>query len=161
MAELQAEHVKLGAKPNAKVEPWDRLYLISQLQKDKFAFDARELSRYFELGAVTKGILDITAKMYGLEYRSVAAPAWHPDVLAGGEVIGRIYLDLYSRPNKFKHTAMFNVRTPKKLADGRMQLPMAALECNFPSPGAEPALMQHDDVVTFFHEFGHVLHHLF
>jgi thimet oligopeptidase len=108
----------------------------------------------------------VTAKMYGVEYRVVASHAWHPDVsaydvLAKGETIGRIYLDLYSRPNKFKHTAMFNVRTPKKLADGRMQLPMAALECNFPSPGAEPALMQHDDVVTFFHEFGHVLHHLF
>src|SRR5262249_8324349 len=64
------------------------------------------------------------------------------------------------RPDKYKHAAMFPIRTPAKMPDGRYLQPVAALECNFPKPGAEPALMSHDDVTTFFHEFGHVLHHL-
>jgi thimet oligopeptidase len=42
------------------------------------------------------------------------------------------------------------------------RLPEAALVCNFPNPrsASGPALLEHDDVVTFFHEFGHLLHHL-
>src|SRR5262249_5378501 len=117
-------------------------------------------------GAVKKGLLDITAKMYGVEYREVQAPTWHPDVATydvyeKGARIGRFYLDLYSRPNKYKHAAMFPLVSAKRMADGSYQLPVAALECNFPKPGgASPALMGHDEVVTFFHEFGHVLHHL-
>jgi thimet oligopeptidase len=55
---------------------------------------------------------------------------------------------------------MFPIRTPALLPDGRYLAPIAALECNFPKPGAEPALLSHEEVVTFFHEFGHVLHHL-
>jgi thimet oligopeptidase len=104
--------------------------------------------------------------MYGLEYKRVPdAKTWHPDVMAydvlsGGKTIGRFYLDLYSRPDKYKHAAMFPIRTPRRLEDGRYVQPTAALECNFPKPGAEAALMSHEDVVTFFHEFGHVLHHL-
>ncbi|HHH31419.1 MAG TPA: oligopeptidase A, partial [Polyangiaceae bacterium] len=74
-----------------------------------------------------------------------------------GTRIGKFYLDLQPRDHKYKHAAMFAVRTAKKLRDGTRQTPIAALVCNFPEPG-EP--MGHDQVVTYFHEFGHVLHHL-
>jgi len=123
---------------------------------------------------VTKGLLDVSSSMYGIEYKEVPANAWHPDVTAyevysDGKLIGKFYLDLYPRADKFKHAAMFPIRPAKRLASsqpgvpGDYQLPMAALECNFPKPSGAPdapALMKHDDVVTFFHEFGHVLHHI-
>src|SRR5262249_22430281 len=91
--------------------------------------------------------------------------AWHPDVAAyevwdRGKKIGKFYLDLYPRPGKYKHAAMFPIVQPKRLHDGSALLPTAALECNFPKPGAAAALMMHEDVITFFHEFGHVLHHI-
>ena len=165
--EFMKEHVKLGGKATDKLLPPDRYYLEDRVRQSKYKFDSRELSNYLEIGAVKKGLMDITAQMYGLEYREVDAKAWHPDVTAyevwskkDNRRIGKFYFDLYPRADKYKHAAMFTVRTAKKLRSGRWQEPWAALVCNFPKPGAEPALMQHDDMVTFFHEFGHVLHHL-
>ena len=72
-------------------------------------------------------------------------------------LLGRIYLDMYPRDDKYKHYAQFTLINGK--AD--RELPEGVLVCNFPQPGAEPALMQHGDVETFFHEFGHLLHHVF
>ena len=172
MAEFMKEHVKLGGKATDKLPPSERYYLEDRVRRAKYKFDSQELSNYLELGAVKKGLMDITARMYGLEYREVPANAWHPDVTAyevwsGGAQIGKFYLDLHSREGKYKHAAMFPMRTAARLRDGTYQLPIAALECNFPKPGEAvkgkaptPALMSHEDTVTFFHEFGHVLHQI-
>lgn len=165
MEELYREHIRFGGTRADKLSPVERYYLQDRVRAAKYKLNTQELASYFPIGAVTKGLLDITAKMYGLTYKEVPANAWHPDVSlhevwSGGELIGSFYLDLYSRPDKFKHAAMFPIRTAKRLRDGRYMRPMAALECNFPKPGEGPALMSHEEVVTFFHEFGHVLHHL-
>jgi thimet oligopeptidase len=166
MAELMREHVKAGGKATDKLPPVEGYYLQDRVKTAKYKFDSQELAKYFEMSAVTKGLLDITAKMYGLEYKTVPAKTWHPDVTAHevwskGKLIGMFYLDLYSRPDKYKHAAAFDVRAARRMEDGSYQLPKVALECNFPKPGgAGPALMSHGDVVTYFHEFGHVLHHV-
>jgi len=101
--------------------------------------------------------------MFGIEYRRLSdAPVWHSDVTAWevveqGRTLGRFFLDLFPREGKYKHAAQFT------LASGVREgaLPEGALVCNFPAPGDQPALLDHNDVVTFFHEFGHLLHHLF
>jgi thimet oligopeptidase len=118
---------------------------------------------YFELGRVMDGIFETTARMFGIEYRRLPdAPVWHSDVSAWevveqGRTLGRFFLDLFPREGKYKHAAQFT------LASGVREgaLPEGALVCNFQRPGAEPALLDHGEVVTFFHEFGHLLHHLF
>lgn len=165
MDELRKEHVRLGGKKTDVLYPSDRLYLEDRVRQAKFSFESQTLSQYLEIGTVKKGLLDITSKMYDLEYREVPAKAWHPDVTAyevwsKGEKIGLFYLDLYSRADKYKHAAMFPIRKAKRLSNGKWQTPIAALECNFPRPGAQVALMQHEEMVTFFHEFGHVLHEM-
>ncbi|MBK9264081.1 MAG: Zn-dependent oligopeptidase [Polyangiaceae bacterium] len=165
LEELRKEHVRLGGKKTDVLYPPDRLYLEHGVRKAKFSFDAQALSQYLEIGLVKKGLLDITSRMYELEYREVPAKAWHPDVTAyevwsKGEKIGLFYLDLYARSDKYKHAAMFPMRKAKRLPSGKWQTPIASLVCNFPKPGAQPALMQHEEMVTFFHEFGHVLHEM-
>jgi thimet oligopeptidase len=75
---------------------------------------------------------------------------------AGNTLLGRIYLDMFPRENKYKHYATFQLTNGKA---GRM-VPEGALVCNFPKPGTEPALMEYQNVETFFHEFGHLLHHV-
>ncbi len=165
LADFVKKHVELGGKKTDKLLPPDRYYLEDQVRASKFKLNSQELSEYFEVRAVTKGLLGITEKMYDVTLKEVPPEAWHSDVTAyevwsKGAKIGKFYLDLFSRPDKYKHAAMFSVRTAKRVKDGSYRTPMAALVCNFPKPGAQPALMQHDEVVTFFHEFGHVLHHL-
>lgn len=147
----------------AQVSPWDQTYLDDRVKAEQYRFDSQSVRPYFEYGRVKQGVLDLTARLFGVTYRRVAdAPTWHPeveayDVLEDGRLIGRFYLDMHPREGKYKHAAQFT------LANGQSgkQLPEGVLMCNFPRPGAEPALMQHSDVKTFFHEFGHLLHHIF
>ncbi|MCA9622519.1 MAG: oligopeptidase A, partial [Myxococcales bacterium] len=164
LALFKEEFARVTKSRTKKMAPSDRYFLTERLKDKRYAFDSKELANYFEIEAVTRGLFAITAKMYGLEYRQVNEEAWHPDVKVielwssdTHEPIGKFFLDLHSRDNKYKHAAMFTVRTPRTLPSGERQGPMAALVCNIPRPG-EP--MPHDQVVTYFHEFGHVLHHL-
>lgn len=167
MAEFRAAHAKLGGKVNDPIPPSDRLYLEDQVRKAKYGLDSKEVSQYFEVRKVKEGILAITSKMFGIQYRPADLPTWHPDVEpmevtdASGKLLGRFYFDLYPREGKYKHAAVFSIRDTVKMPDGSRLVPMAAIECNFPRPGgAGPALMSHQDAVTFFHEFGHILHHV-
>jgi thimet oligopeptidase len=130
---------------------------------EDYGFDSQAMRAYFEYERVKKGVLEITARMFGIEYRKIAdAPLWHAevdayDVTEGGKLLGRIYLDMHPREGKYKHYAQFTLANG---VEGRA-LPEGVLMCNFPRPtGGEPALMEHGSVRTFFHEFGHLLHHV-
>ena len=145
------------------VAAWDSAYYQERVMAEEYGFDSQAMRAYFEYERVKKGVLDITARMFGIGYRKVAdAPVWHPevdayDVVEGDQRIGRIYLDMHPRDGKYKHYAQFT------LANGvaGRALPEGVLMCNFPRPtGTEPALMEHGSVRTFFHEFGHLLHHV-
>ncbi|MFP2896453.1 M3 family metallopeptidase [Corallococcus sp. 4LFB] len=150
--------------PNAdKVNPWDSGYLDDRVKAEQYAFDSQTVRPYFEYTRVKQGVLDLTARLFGVTYKPVKdVPVWHPDVEAydvyeGATLKGRFFLDMHPRADKYKHAAQFTLTSGKA---GR-RLPEGALICNFPKPGTEPALMQHGDVETFFHEFGHLLHHIF
>ncbi|MEX2081700.1 MAG: M3 family metallopeptidase, partial [Dehalococcoidia bacterium] len=115
----------------------------------------------------TEGLFAVTQELLGVRYEPVAeAPRWHPDVQAfdiynsgGGEPIARFYMDLYPRANKYGHAAAFTLRRGRRLPDGSYQKPASAIVANFTKPGAKsPSLLRHSEVVTFFHEFGHILH---
>jgi thimet oligopeptidase len=146
-----------------RVDPWDQAWLEDRVKAEQYSFDSQAVRPYFEYTRVKQGVLDITARIFGVSYRKLmGAAVWHPDVEAydvfqGEEQVGRFYLDMHPRADKYKHAAQFTLATGKR----GLRLPEAVLMCNFPKPGAEPALMQHNDVETFFHEFGHLLHHLF
>jgi len=164
--QFAAEYRRLGHRAGKRIPNFERLYIEQKLRERKYGFDGKELSKYLEVSAVTQGLLHIVEKLYGIEFKAIDnAPKWHADVLVldvvdHGKRIGRVYLDLYPREGKYKHAAMFEIRSGKALSNGEYLTPIAALMCNFPKPGKTPALMTHDEVTTFFHEFGHVLHHV-
>jgi thimet oligopeptidase len=168
-ARMQRDYNKLLERkrrdePGAqRVEPWDQAFLEDRIRAEEYAFDSQSVRPYYEYNHVKQGVLDLTGRLFGVTYQRVPdAPVWHPDVeaydvLEGSLLRGRFYLDMHPRDDKYKHAAQFTLTSGK---EGR-RLPEGLLICNFPRPGQEPALLQHSDVETFFHEFGHLLHHIF
>jgi thimet oligopeptidase len=148
----------------AAVLPWDSSYLDDRVKAEQLAFDTQALRPYFEYGRVKAGLLDLAQSMFGISFVPAPdVPVWHPEVEClqvhdgDGSLLGRVFLDMHPRPDKYNHAAMFPLITGKA---GR-RVPECALVCNLPRPTAgEPALLQHSDVETFFHEFGHLLHHI-
>ena len=150
------------ASPNAtQIGDYQSQYLQEQVRRANYDFDSQSVRPYFPFENVKKGILDTAAKLFHLEFRQeLGAPGWDPavetwDVYEQGKMTGRFYLDLHPRTGKYSHAEMAPV------LDGirGKQLPEAILVCNFPAPTAEdPGLMEYTDVVTFFHEFGHLMH---
>jgi thimet oligopeptidase len=145
------------------VRVWDRFYYVKKIQAERFGVDSQEVRQYFDYPKVKQGLLEINEKLWGVEFARVeGAPVWHEDVEAydvmqGPKRLGRIYMDMHPREGKYGHAAMFQVFTGFTAT----QLPAASMVCNFPQPSDEgPALMEHGDVTTFFHEFGHLMHHL-
>jgi thimet oligopeptidase len=146
------------------VLPWETAYLQDRLKAEKLAFDTQAVRPYFAYHRVKSGLMAQVEQMFGVSFaRREDLPVWHPEVEAydvlrqdDGALLGRIFLDMHPRADKFNHAAMFTMVTGKA---GR-RVPECALLCNLPRPGAEPALLQHSDVATFFHEFGHLIHHV-
>jgi thimet oligopeptidase len=151
--------------PEAKgVNAWENVYYSELVRKASYDFDSQSVRPYFPYDRVKQGVLDVTSKMFDVTFRQVKdAPVWDPSVeafemLENGKLVGRFYLDMHPRKGKFNHAAEFSVRAGIK----GQQIPEAVLVCNFPGGQAgDPGLMEHDDVQTFFHEFGHLLHELF
>ena len=137
------------------VDSADSAFYKQVVRRERFDVDAQQVRRYFEFAKVRQGLLDVTGRLFGLGYTRVPdAVSWHEDVAVydvqlDGAPLGRIYLDLHPREGKYKHAAQFD------LAPGirDRQLPEGVLVCNFGR-----GLMEHSDVVTLFHEFGHLVH---
>ena len=146
-------------RPDAqRVQSWDTAHYAELHRKEQLDVDAQRVRTYFEFGKVRAGLLAVTGRLFGLTYTPVDVPVWHESVTAydvtrtsDGAPQGRIYLDLHPREGKFKHAAQFTLMNG---VAGR-QLPEGTLVCNLPT-----GLMEHSDVVTLFHEFGHLVHHL-
>jgi len=149
-----------------KLEAWDLAYASEKLRIARYDFSDQEVKQYFPEATVLPGMFKLVETLYGLTITPAEAPAWHPDVRfyaihdRSGTLIGQFYADLYARPSK-RGGAWMDEAITRRLKDGRVQVPVAYLNCNFSAPVADrPALFTHDEVITLFHEFGHGLHHL-
>ena len=143
------------------VRPWDRAYYHTQQMKNEYGVDPQEVASYFSLDQALTGLFDITQDVFGLTYEPLDAPVWHQDVrayrvidTASGDHVAHFYMDLFPRDGKFSHAAAFPL-----VPSGPDLRPVSAIVANFTKPtDDQPSLLQHDEVVTLFHEFGHILH---
>lgn len=151
---LLLERFRQDLPEAASVTSADQAYLLTRLHEERFAVDSQEVRRHLDFEKVLAGLLDTTGRLFDIEYVPTADTAWHEevrsyDVVRAGERLGRIHLDLHPREGKFNHAACFPLASGVR---GRV-LPEAALVCNF-----SRGLMEHRQVQTFFHEFGHLVH---
>ncbi|KAG5446122.1 Thimet oligopeptidase [Clonorchis sinensis] len=166
---------RLGYPFVNRIEPSDLRYYINLIKEKDYAVDHHHLKRYFPLRAVKAGVLRLYQHLLGLTFARVnTTDVWHPDVEMYSvtdtdtkELLGYMYLDLHPREGKFGHAAVFGLQPGclrrNETASGEgveRQVAVAAIVANFtgPSTAQSEAYLLHDEVNTFFHEFGHLMH---
>lgn len=161
------ECAKLEVPFNGKIDSWDMRYYMNLIEKENYSVDHEKIKEYFPVDVVTKGLFDLYQSLLSLKFTLLPdAEVWHPEVTMyevhdsrTSEPMGHFYLDLYPREGKFGHAACFPLQPGCLKKDGTRMKPISAMVANFPKATAgKPALFTHQDVVTFFHEFGHAMH---
>ena len=166
-AEIEYERLlafQQNSNPDAtQVSQWHSGYLSEQIRQTDYALDAQEVRQYFAYNDVRSGIFSLVQDLFEVEIRDwTDAPIWQETVTAheiykDGELVGRFFLDMHPREGKFKHAAAFPIRFGPT-SEG---VPVASLMCNFPAGDHTTGLMEHRQVETFLHEFGHLIHAMF
>ena len=165
--ELRAR-LKLKGGEDKVLRAWEWRYYNNLLKKTKYSIDHEKIKEYFPVETVVKGMFEVFGEVFGARFEPAPLNTWHKDVRAyevkdpDGSVAAYFYFDLFPREGKYKHAACFGLRHGRELEDGSYELPAAAIVSNFPPPsGDAQPLLKFDDVVTLFHEFGHVTHNIF
>ncbi len=158
------QRARLAALKGSRLEEWDRSYYGAIAKKQQFDLDPETVRQYFPAQHTIDAVFAIYSQMLGLTFtKADDLPAWHPDVVAyrvtdtaTGADRGVFYLDLYPRPGKYGHFANFGPTARRTLPDGTVRPAVNTIIGNWPVPApGKPSLLSHQDVLTFFHEFGH------
>ncbi|PIA35745.1 hypothetical protein AQUCO_03500240v1 [Aquilegia coerulea] len=157
-------------QPYEGLEPWDETYLTGMMKSSAYDLESSVISSYFPLSQCLEGLNAMVQSLFGATFCSIPlAPgeSWHEDVLKmalhhpeEGD-LGYLYLDLHSRKGKYPGCAHFAIKGGRRISATEYQLPIVALVCNFSAPpGSSTARLNHCELETLFHEFGHALHSL-
>ena len=158
----QAQH----PDASAVINPWDLQYYGKKLLDSKYQLNTDEVKQYFEMNNTVQGMFTVYQKLFNIRINEVKGlPVWNDKIKSyelwmDGKKMGTFFLDLYPRPNKYTHFETSPI-SQYRIANGKEVLPVGTLICNFPEGTAtEPSLLDHQDVITMFHEFGHLIHFL-
>jgi thimet oligopeptidase len=166
-AGLAALKSQATGRPGATIQPWDVVFYRNQLQKTRYAVDRNVVRQYFPAPHVVGAIMQIYQHILGVTFTEVQpATTWHSDVIEyavsdsqSGRFIGTLFLDLYPRQGKPGGAFNIPLLSVRRTANGSWRPPITAIVVSdWPAAlGNKPALLTHDDVTTFFHEFGHAM----
>ena len=141
-----------------KLELWDIKYYIRIYEEQASKLNKEELKKFFPLERTITNVFNIYQQLLSYTFEKTNEydnTLWDPSVhvykvYEQSNIIGYFYLDLFPRDGKFGHAAVFPFITKSSIT-----LPVAVMACNF-----DKDLMTFDELETFFHEFGHVMHHI-
>lgn len=144
---------------------WNLPYWSNQYKKKYYQVDDDKIKEYFPADKVISGMFEVFGSLFGITFTQADLPVWHPEVVVyqikdkkTGELISNFYLDLFPRDGKYTHAATWSFVDRFELPDGQMQTPSVVIAANFtPAGNGMPSLLEHSEVETLFHEFGHVL----
>jgi len=167
---LKVEHLRergeLQCDASAvEMDAHDTSFYSALLLKRNYGVDNEAVRAYFPLDHVVETTMKIYQELLGFKFDEISDfDTWHPSVrlfrvsdTASQARVGHFYLDLHPRDGKYGHAAIFHI-----LKKWKEQTGVDCMLCNLPAPSADgtPALLRHADCVTFFHEFGHIMHGL-
>jgi oligopeptidase A len=169
--ELEEYKAQQTGRPVGRLAPWEVGYWAEKLRQSRYDFDEEQLRPYFPLTGVLAGMFEVARRIFGLSVKELPAGAvevWHPEVKyyevhdARGRHLGSFYTDWHPRESKRGGAWMNYLVTGGPQPDGR-RAPHLGMICGnlTPPTDGQPALLNHHEVETVFHEFGHLLHHLF
>ncbi|THH27312.1 hypothetical protein EUX98_g6872 [Antrodiella citrinella] len=170
LALKKEEHDKLKLAFDGEFYIWDYRYYDSRFVEKTLDLDDMKVKEFFPVDKVVPAILNIYQTLLGVKFVEIKGETWHPEVQQfavwendakdGKGFLGYCYLDLFPQ-SKYSHAAVWGLLPGFTRADGSRHYPLCAMVANLAKPTPnKPALMRHDDVVTFFHEMGHVFHGL-
>ncbi|PPQ89666.1 hypothetical protein CVT25_013853 [Psilocybe cyanescens] len=172
LAIKKKEHEAKNLPFDGKFYLWDYRYYDRKYIEETLDLDDSLVKEYFPVSVVVPSILTIYQNLLGVRFEELKdASIWHPEVQAFAVwekdakdetgFLGYCYLDLFPRAGKYSHAAVWPIFSGYELPNGKRSYPLTAMVANLAKPTPDkPALMRHDDVVTFFHEMGHVFHGL-
>ena len=153
--------------PDGEFASWDWWYYAEKVRKQKYQLEEEQLRPYFSLENVQSGIFFLANRLYGITFRPIIVPLYHPDAIAYEVLdadeshLGVLYFDYFPRDGKSQGAWCGNY-VEQTYKDGRRVAPVVSIVCNFTRPtSSAPALLTLDETETLFHEFGHALHFLF
>ena len=153
--------------PDGEFASWDWWYYAEKVRKQKYQLEEELLRPYFSLENVQSGIFFLANRLYGITFRPIVVPLYHPDAIAYEVLdadeshLGVLYFDYFPRDGKSQGAWCGNY-VEQTYEDGKRVAPVVSIVCNFTRPTSNaPALLTLDETETLFHEFGHALHFLF
>jgi len=169
LKELKRKELEAAGKPyDNQLHSYDYRYYYNLVLETKYEINHEEIKQYFPMDHVTTEMLKIYQEVLAVVFKPTENPhVWHEEVkqysvydAATNAFMGHFYLDLYPREGKYGHAAEFDIQKGCEVS-GKRQYSAAAMVANFTKAvGDKPSLLKHDEVVTYFHEFGHVMHEL-
>lgn len=161
----EAKKADTGNPQAEPIQSWDWRYYDNLLKKQRHQIDTQLIKEYFPLDTVNAGMFEIYQTLLGVTFHAdPSLPVWHKAVRGyrvkrGDKTVAVFYMDLHPREGKYGHAAAFTLSQGYRKADGGYQIPVSSIVANFnpPSDGT-PSLLEHNEVETHFHEFGHIMH---
>jgi oligopeptidase A len=169
---LELETFAKESAGKTQMNAWDVTYFGEKLKQDRYSVSQEEIKPYFPAPKALSGLFEVANRLFDvtIEENTEASvqngDVYHDDaklfsIKKDGHLVAQFYLDLYARAKKRGGAWMDECRVRRTKANGEAQVPVAYLVCNFTPPvGDKPALLNHNELTTLFHEFGHGIHHM-
>ena len=162
------KYAKKNGFEGKELMPWDFSYWSERYQEAEYALSAEELKPYFQLESCIDAVFGLATRLYGISFAELNdVPVYHEDVKVyevkdvDGRHLALFYADFFPRASKRGGAWMTSFRE-QSIQNGVEYRPFISIVCNFTKPTADtPALITHDELTTFLHEFGHALHGIF
>ena len=145
------------------LEPWDWRYYSEKRRAAEHDLDEARVKSFFQLDRMVEAQFDVARRLFGLSFREIEGPRYHPDVrmweVSRGEAHVAVFVgDYFAREGKRSGAWCSDMRPQWRL--GGESRPIVVNVCNFAKSETGPSLLSWDDARTLFHEFGHALHQM-